>query len=346
MATLFTILNTLFVFFIIIPLKMIVRVLERVDNHRATKQLEALASDAQVQMDDAVMATQNNEMLRSRLIQTKLNVRKTWLNTRIAARKNTFRFIRWLLNLFQGGSLISGILFAIVIGTGLSAALTMATLVPTWAGGMFGGGDGSSFVADGSDSKGGDSDNDIDLSLGENGSLEGQQFVKPIYNYLHGKYGLSAEAVAGALGNWRKESGVSPLAVQGRGFQPKESIRKAAAHGDSGVGLGLVQWSSERHDALVSYAESKGKPWWDLQTQLDFFVQKDSPTTLKDYANNATNDVVHNTIIFHDTIEISSDSRATVRDERGGYAKQYYAYMKKKGMTGKMDKNKVAKIGS
>ena len=58
-------------------------------------------------------------------------------------------------------------------------------------------------------------------------------------------------------------------------------------------GLGLGQWTdtadgSTRHTALLNYAKSKGKKWYDLELQLDFMLHGDSPYYIK-----ILNDVLH-----------------------------------------------------
>ncbi|HEM4926389.1 TPA: CHAP domain-containing protein, partial [Streptococcus suis] len=55
-------------------------------------------------------------------------------------------------------------------------------------------------------------------------------------------------------------------------------------------GLGLGQWTdtadgSVRHTLLRQYAQQKGKRWYDLELQLDFMLESDSPyyvTIVKD----------------------------------------------------------------
>ncbi|MFX4008408.1 phage tail tip lysozyme, partial [Streptococcus suis] len=51
-------------------------------------------------------------------------------------------------------------------------------------------------------------------------------------------------------------------------------------------GLGLCEWTdtadgSTRHTALLNYAKSKGKQWYDLELQLDFMLHGDSPYYIK-----------------------------------------------------------------
>lgn len=64
-------------------------------------------------------------------------------------------------------------------------------------------------------------------------------------------------SVAAAMGNIDYESG---------GFNP------SAVEGGAGAGIGLIQWTGGRRTALENYAASKGVPWQDEDTQIEFLV--------------------------------------------------------------------------
>lgn len=70
--------------------------------------------------------------------------------------------------------------------------------------------------------------------------------------------GYSEISVAAAMGNIDFESG---------GFNPD-----IVENGGSGEGIGLIQWSFTRRDALEAYAASKGVPWSDEDTQIEFLI--------------------------------------------------------------------------
>jgi murein DD-endopeptidase MepM/ murein hydrolase activator NlpD len=74
-----------------------------------------------------------------------------------------------------------------------------------------------------------------------------------VWNYLTNK-GLTAEQVAGFLGNIQGESGIMPN-LQEYG---------------TGIGYGLVQWSYDRRTKLENFAKAKGKSVSDINLQLDF----------------------------------------------------------------------------
>lgn len=71
--------------------------------------------------------------------------------------------------------------------------------------------------------------------------------------------GLDELHTAAIMGNMFAESGMRPSASE-----------------VGGTGIGIAQWSFGRADALKAYAEGLGKPWTDLQVQLDFFWDHDT----------------------------------------------------------------------
>ncbi len=74
--------------------------------------------------------------------------------------------------------------------------------------------------------------------------------------------GLDDEHAAAVMGNIHWESG---------GFSP------SAIEGDTGIGIGLIQWSYDRRTALENYAASKGKDWKDEDTQIEFLIGEMTP---------------------------------------------------------------------
>lgn len=82
---------------------------------------------------------------------------------------------------------------------------------------------------------------------------------RAVWDFFTGM-GYSKEATAGIMGNFQQESGIDPTAIQG---------------GGKGPAAGIAQWEninkkSARWADLNAYAQSKGKDWKDLQTQLEF----------------------------------------------------------------------------
>ncbi|NEU94822.1 phage tail tip lysozyme [Bradyrhizobium uaiense] len=72
--------------------------------------------------------------------------------------------------------------------------------------------------------------------------------------------GLTPAQAAGIVGNLQGESG--------QGLDPNAISRGDGRDGSDSIGIG--QWNSGRADALRAYAASKGTPWNDLNTQLEF----------------------------------------------------------------------------
>lgn len=150
--------------------------------------------------------------------------------------------------------------------------------------------------------------------------------VKKIYDYMSDR-GFSGAFIAGIIGNWITESQIDETAEE-----------------TGGTGIGLGQWSFERNEMLKSFAKSEGKEWKDLELQLKFMFEKDSANkTLKEIAKDASDDPADNAVLFHAKWEISADSEAKIRNERGGNAKAVWDYMKKEGMDAKKDDEKIDK---
>lgn len=95
-------------------------------------------------------------------------------------------------------------------------------------------------------SGGGDESSSVALGSGPAG--------KQIFDYFV-KRGFTDEQAAGWVGNFFQESGLNPARHQQGG----------------GPGRGLAQWEvGARFEDLKAFANKRGKPWTDMQTQLDF----------------------------------------------------------------------------
>lgn len=87
-----------------------------------------------------------------------------------------------------------------------------------------------------------------DLTAGPNG--------KKIFDFFM-RSGFSKNQAAAWVGNFVQESGLNPAAQQ-----------------PNGPGRGLAQWGGGRFSALQAFAKSKGNPWTDLLTQLQFVMHE------------------------------------------------------------------------
>lgn len=145
------------------------------------------------------------------------------------------------------------------------------------------------------------------------GQFGGDEFAKAkaIYEYLKAK-GASPQAIAAILGNWSVESSINPKRAEGDYLSPPVGASDGSwddenwlAMGGPAIygggypnifhrGLGLGQWTdtadgSVRHTALVNYAHSHNKKWYEFDLQLNFMLHGDNPyytNWLKDFFGN------------------------------------------------------------
>jgi hypothetical protein len=83
--------------------------------------------------------------------------------------------------------------------------------------------------------------------------------ARSAFDYFVGQ-GLSPVQAAGIVGNLQGESG--------QGLNPGSVNRGDGRDGSDSIGIG--QWNSTRAQGLKDYAASKGVPWNDLTTQLEY----------------------------------------------------------------------------
>ena len=96
---------------------------------------------------------------------------------------------------------------------------------------------------------------------GEKKKVEGLNEVETQVAEFFQEKGLPDLQIAAIMGNMYAESGMKTGADEGGG--------------EGANGLGLCQWTGGRHTNLVNYAKSVGKPWTDVNVQLDFFWDHD-----------------------------------------------------------------------
>lgn len=87
-----------------------------------------------------------------------------------------------------------------------------------------------------------------------------------IYNYLVNNLGTTKEQTAAILGNIYAESGFDPKIEE-----DTTSVKK---------GIGILQFTGDRRDSLVNYANEKGKSYKDMNTQLEYLVSEFNDSTL------------------------------------------------------------------
>ncbi|MBF0786675.1 MULTISPECIES: phage tail tip lysozyme [unclassified Streptococcus] len=127
------------------------------------------------------------------------------------------------------------------------------------------------------------------------------QKAKVIKDYLKQKLpGLTDKGVAAMLGNFATESNINPKRAEGDYLAPPVGVSSSSWDDEAWLslsgpaiyngaypniihrGLGLGQWTdtadgSVRHTLLLNYAKAKNKKWYDLELQLEFMLEGDSP---------------------------------------------------------------------
>ena len=133
------------------------------------------------------------------------------------------------------------------------------------------------------------------------GQFQGDEVgrAKLVYDFMKAR-GASNQFIAAVLGNWSVESSVTAKRAEGDYLSPPVGATDTSWDDDAWLsiggpaiyngsypniihrGLGLGQWTdtadgSVRHTLLRNYATSKGKKWYDLDLQLEFMMEGDSP---------------------------------------------------------------------
>lgn len=125
--------------------------------------------------------------------------------------------------------------------------------------------------------------------------------AKAVYEQIKQRFPeASDEAIAAMLGNWMVESSINPKRAEGDYLNPPVGATDSSWDDESWLnmggpsiyggaypnilhrGLGLGQWTDTRDGAvrntlLREFAKSKGKKWYDLDLQIDFMFDGDSP---------------------------------------------------------------------
>ena len=98
--------------------------------------------------------------------------------------------------------------------------------------------------------------------------------ARRVHQVLSG-WGMPDENIAGILGNWDAESGIDPTGVEdifNEPFRlgPRKKAKLAAPGSNYGIGLG--QWTADRHRNLLAFAQKSRAEWFDIEQQLKFMV--------------------------------------------------------------------------
>ena len=138
--------------------------------------------------------------------------------------------------------------------------------------------------------------------------------TKAIWKFFRDN-GFSEEATAGIMGNMQAESGIDPTRLQ-----------------VGGPAKGIVQWEGGRFTNMVNYAQSKGRDWTDLMSQLEFVLMemKDSRVTFwksnAKYCNNIEEFKKLKNVqqATHDFEEAFERAGVKALEKRYQYASYYY----------------------
>ena len=160
------------------------------------------------------------------------------------------------------------------------------------------------------------------------GPLVGNSNAEKMWIYL-GNKGLTAEQIAGILGNFKQESGFDPAIIQGGAIAGPGYVPV------NGVGFGIAQWTfTSRQAPLVALAQSTNRPITDLSLQLDYLWQELNSTHAHALASlkgaTTPEDAAY---VFHRDFEGSADSPTTVALVRGGNARMLYEQYKNTSST-------------
>lgn len=153
--------------------------------------------------------------------------------------------------------------------------------------------------------------------------LAGKDNTEKILNFFMRK-GLSLAQSAGIVGNMIQESGLNPAIIQGGRIANDSYVL------ESGVGFGLVQWTSGgRQQKFMTHMKGMGVGVTNLSGQLEFVWKEMNESyghTLR--ALKATQDPIEAAVAVHGPpspgYEASADTPAAVRSVRGGNAKKIY----------------------
>lgn len=92
-------------------------------------------------------------------------------------------------------------------------------------------------------------------------SASKEENAKIIYDTVGSNIeGATPQGLAGMLGNFEQESGLSPSAIE----RPNDPLS----------GHGLAQWTAGRTTNLKNFASEKGKEWSDLGLQIEFLLHE------------------------------------------------------------------------
>lgn len=122
----------------------------------------------------------------------------------------------------------------------------------------------------GSSSSSGGGSSSGDGNIDTSGKMSGNTVTQKVWTFLKTK-GFTDQAAAGIMGNIYQESKFNPKLLQnGRG--PAAGLIQMETYGDP----------NSRWGEMAKIAEKKGKPWYDLESQLEYLM-KNAPSQFDQY---------------------------------------------------------------
>lgn len=176
------------------------------------------------------------------------------------------------------------------------------------------------------------------------------QTARAIKDFLKQKIpGLTDKGLAAMLGNFATESNINPKRAEGDYLNPPVGASASSWDDEAWLslggpaiynggytniihrGLGLGQWTdtadgSVRHTLLLNYSKTKNKKWYDLELQLAFMLEGDSPyyISIAKEILTSNDDVESLTKRFLNNWEGNAGDKLL---ERQNNAKQIYAFL-------------------
>lgn len=172
--------------------------------------------------------------------------------------------------------------------------------------------------------------------------------------------GFSAAAAAGVLGNVSAESSFDPWLQQGGPYGAMQKKPPTSPRSCPNVGTGIIQWGwqgegsncpgSRRFNALIGWAQKKGKDPFNLKTQVEWTIKEMSQSysgpnggSLAKWAKTVT-DPGQAAETIHRIYVSSGDSSAQIAQNRVAPARDWY--QKLKNVTGSSGSASIATAAS
>lgn len=190
-------------------------------------------------------------------------------------------------------------------------------------------------------------------------NLTRDESKKTVWKFLHDQ-GFNDIGASGVMGCWQEESYNTADRVEGdylpqypgaktvlannqslndyttkilfpayANSKPPYKVNKEAYKGNDGnyyPGFGLAQWTGPRGYDMIKYAESQGKDWRDIRTQLEFAATEMNTRGLADIVNSATDpaEAAHKVLDHYEMYVGYGDNNPKELNKRTAHANAIY----------------------